>query len=262
MNNILEGSIKAARQAGKEILKIYDRDYKVSEKEDKSPVTEADLVSDKIIIDILNNFDYPILSEESKDDFADFDAPNFWVVDSLDGTMDFIQKTGEFSIMIGLVEAGEPALGVVYKPATNELYYARKGEGAYLDNNGVTKKIKVSDIRDLKEGRLVLSRNHFKPKDKLLADKMKISKFRKSGSNGIKIGLIASNQADLFFNLTDKMGKWDSCAPEAILKEAGGMITDIRGEEINYNERETRNKFGIVASNKFIHSQIIQNINI
>ncbi|NQU99541.1 MAG: 3'(2'),5'-bisphosphate nucleotidase CysQ, partial [Parcubacteria group bacterium] len=181
----------------------------------------------------------------------------FWIVDPLDGTADFIQKTGEFSIMVGLVENDTPILGVVYQPSKDKMYYAKLNKGAYLKENGETRKLQVSQTEDLSKCRIVFSKNHLGPRDIELAKLMGIKNIVKSGSNGIKIGLIAENKADIFFNLTDKMGKWDSCAPEIILKEAGGELSDTLGDKIRYNDKSMKNKQGILASNNIVHNKII-----
>ena len=256
MDSILKNILNVVSKAGEKILKIYNLKYEIYDKEDKTPVTEADLASNKIILEGLEKYNWPILSEESKNKINK-NNDKFWIVDPLDGTLDFIQKTGEFSIMVGLVEAGNPILGVVYQPSKNKMYYAQFSQGAYLRENGKTKKLQVSETRDLSKCRIVFSRNHLGPRDIQLAKSMGIKNIVKSGSNGIKIGLIAEDKADIFFNLTDKMGKWDSCAPEIILKEAGGEVSDTLGNKIEYNEKSKRNMQGILASNKIVHNQII-----
>lgn len=255
MDKLLQDVLDISRKSGQKILKIYNRKYIIENKEDKSPVTEADLVSNEIIIRSLEKYRWPVLSEESK---IEIDKKNkFWVVDPLDGTLDFIQKTGEFSIMIGLVENNKPILGVVYQPSKDKMYYAQLDKGSYLNERGQITSLRVSKNKILSKCRIVFSRNHLGPKDLAIAKAMGIENIVRSGSNGIKIGLIAENKADIFFNLTDKMGKWDSCAPEIILKEAGGDLTDIEGSNINYNEKILKNKKGILASNKIIHKKLI-----
>ena len=256
MDSLLKNTLNVVSKAGEKILKIYNQKYEIHNKEDKSLVTGADLASNKIILKGLEEYNWPILSEESKNKINK-NNDKFWIVDPLDGTLDFIQKTGEFSIMVGLVEAGNPILGAVYQPSEDKMYYAQFGKGAYLKEGGKIKKLQVSEIKNLSKCRIVFSRNHLGPRDIQLAKSMGIKSIVKSGSNGIKIGLIAENRADIFFNLTDKMGKWDSCAPEIILKEAGGEVSDTLGSKIKYNEENTRNMQGILASNKVVHNQII-----
>jgi 3'(2'), 5'-bisphosphate nucleotidase len=257
MKKTVEDILNIVSDAGKAILDIYGREYNVSKKIDDSPVTEADLVSNKIIVKGLEKYGWPIISEEINNKI-NIKINKFWILDPLDGTADFIQKTGEFSIMLGLVENNKPVLGVVYQPCKDKMYYAELNNGAYLKEKGEINKLQASKKEDLSECRIVFSRNHLGPRDIELAKLMGIKKIIKSGSNGIKIGLIAENKADIFFNLTDKMGKWDSCAPEIILTEAGGMLSDTLGNEIKYNEYNAKNKQGILASNNIVHNKIIK----
>lgn len=248
------------QKAGKKVMEIYNTDYNIYEKKDKSPVTEADIIADKIILDGLAQFGLPILSEESKDDLSRLNAKKVWIVDSLDGTMDFLQKTGEFSIMIGLVENGRPIFGAVYLPAFDKLYYAQKGEGAYVKIAGQKeKRISVSKVADLAKAKMIVSRNHLSEYVVDFSKKTGV-KFKKCGSNGIKIGLIAEGKADMFINNTDKMGQWDACASDIILSEAGGKLTGMNNEAIIYNKEEIKIKHGLVASNGILHSNIISKL--
>ncbi len=257
MKKTLEDILNIVNDAGGEILSIYEREYDIYKKIDKSPVTEADLVANKIIVEGLKKYGWPIISEEISNK-RNIRSNKFWILDPLDGTADFIQKTGEFSIMLGLVENNKPVLGVVYQPYKDKMYYAELNNGAYLKQKSVINKLQVSKKEDLLECRIVFSRNHLGLRDIELAKLMGIKKIIKSGSNGIKIGLIAENKADIFFNLTDKMGKWDSCAPEIILKEAGGRLSDTLGNKIRYDDYNIKNKQGILASNNIVHNKIIK----
>lgn len=261
MDNIIDKVKKIVRQAGEIVMDIYSQEFDIETKDDDSPVTQADLISDKIILEGLEQFGYPILSEESVDDLKRLKSDRVWIVDSLDGTTDFIQKTGEFSIMVGLVEYNKPILGFVYLPVKDKLYYAISGEGCYLKMAGKTKRMSVTKYNDFKKLRLVVSRNHLKPEDEKKARDMGIEKLKKSGSNGIKMGLIAEGEAEIFYNTTNKMSQWDSCGPEIILTEAGGRVTDMEGNKIIYNTENIMLEKGLVASNGFLHNQIINNLN-
>lgn len=246
------------KEAGQAILGLYHTEYKVEEKHDKSPVTEADLLSDKIIEEGLEKYAYPILSEESEDDLRRLESDRVWIVDSLDGTKDFLQKTDEFAVMVGLAEKGIPVLGFVYLPTEDKLYYASKGQGAYLVvGEGEPVKLKVSEQGDVKEAVLVVSRNHMRPEIKEAADKLRVGKFLQVGSNGVKMGLVAEGKADLYFNPTDRMGQWDVCAPHIIVEEAGGKVSGVHGETLAYNDENVKNPYGIVATNAILHNHVI-----
>ena len=257
----LDVAIQAARSAGAAALDIYETNYQTWEKDNKSPLTEADLAADKIILDHLAQFDHAILSEETDDDLSRLEADTLWIVDPLDGTKDFMKKTGDFSMMIGLVHMGRPVLGVVYKPVKDELYYATKGNGAYLlkkKNNPI--RLQVGKIDQPSDLRIVVSRAHFAETDKDIAAALGAESFIKSGSVGIKVGLIADGSCDLYYNTSSYSSEWDSCAPEAILTEAGGIITDIKGNPLEYNKENVKCLNGILASNGPCHSTGVEAI--
>lgn len=262
MNNTINTQkiIIIIKKAGQEIMKIYNlNNFDIKNKIDNSPITIADKKSNEIICKGLSQFDIPILSEESNKKIDLEKTEMIWIIDPLDGTLDFIQKTGEFCIMIGLVENGLPIMGFVYIPEKDILYYGIKNKGAYKIQNNKKTKLQVSKVNTLDKARLIASKNHFSDNIQNFYITNKIKKLVKCGSNGIKIGLIAENKADIFINPTDKMGKWDTCAPHIILQEAGGKITDINGNQILYNTKKLKNSFGIVATNAKIHNNVIKN---
>ena len=179
-------------------------------------------------------------------------------MDSLDGTQDFLDKTGEFAVMIGLSEKGKAVFGFVYMPTEDKLYYAEKGKGAFVQKGGSDPHaIHVSSQSDIKKAKLVVSRSHISKRIEEAAEKLNVGKMVKCGSNGVKMSLIAEGKADLFFNPTDKLGQWDCCAPHIIVEEAGGMVTGIRGEDIIYNEKSEKNPFGLAVSNGKLHNRVI-----
>ena len=127
----LEIAIKAAEKAEKVILEIYNTDFKTSQKKDNSPITDADLQSNEAIKEILSQTEHIILSEEDKDNQSRLSREKIWIVDPLDGTSDFIDKTGEFTVMIALIKNKKPIIGVIGWPTKKTLFVAQKGEGAY-----------------------------------------------------------------------------------------------------------------------------------
>lgn len=131
----LDIAIKAAIEAGKAILEIYQKDYKTSTKNDNSPITDADLKSNEVIKKILSQTKHWILSEEDKDDLRRLSQETIWIVDPLDGTSDFIDKTGEFTVMISLIKNKKPILGVIGWPTGKTLFAAQKGSGAFKFSN-------------------------------------------------------------------------------------------------------------------------------
>lgn len=253
--------IEVVENAGEAAMEFYE-DPDVYYKKDDSPLTKADLASEKALLDSLREFgDFGFLSEETADDRSRLEKEYVWIIDPLDGTVDFIQKTGEFSIMVGLVRKGEPIMGVVYQPSIEKMYFAEKGKGAFVHiGKGAEIKLLVSQVSDLKEARLVVSRNHLSKKDNASAIDMGLGNYVQAGSNGVKMCLIAQGNAELFFNTWSGFGEWDSCAPDIILTESGGKVTGTDGEPLRYNKEIPKSNRGIVASNGFLHQELIDNI--
>ncbi len=131
----LDIAIQAAKEAGNAILEIYQENFKISKKSDDSPITEADLKSNEIIKKILSQTEHVILSEEDRDDQIRLSKDTIWIVDPLDGTSDFIDKTGEFTVMIALIKNGKPILGVINWPTEKTFFVAQKGSGAFRYSN-------------------------------------------------------------------------------------------------------------------------------
>lgn len=256
----LKIATELVKEAGKIVLKYYHQDYQVDMKKENEPVTQADHSSNEFITAKLREY-FPedgILAEESKDDLSRLEKRRVWLVDPMDGTREFIDKIGEFSVMIGLVESGRPVLGAVFQPTTGVLYSAALGLGAFVSQNGEQRRLKVSDVTDISQMTMVVSRSH----RAALVDKMKLAlglkKEVSSGSVGLKVGLMAETKCDLYLHPNSKTKEWDTCAPEIILQEAGGQITDCWGEPLRYNKRNVYNDKGFVASNSRCHRRILE----
>jgi 3'(2'),5'-bisphosphate nucleotidase len=248
--------IDIIRKAGERVLEIYNSDFETEYKDDKSPLTLADLESEIILVEGLKKFNFGIVTEESK--FSG-NKEKFWVIDPLDGTKDFIQKTDEFSIMVALVENNIPILGFVYAPALDKLYYAEKGKGSFLIEKGIEKKLNVNSINETKKLKMVISRNHFRQEDKDIALKLGVTDFISKGSVGVKYGFIAEGKADLCIYTTNFLGIWDSAAPHIILKEANGLIFDIFGNEPKYFCDKLKMDNGFIGSVGF-KEEILESI--
>lgn len=256
---LLQQAIKLVQEAGKEALKIYSRDFSIQEKVDKSPVTEADLVSEKMILSGLEKFGFGIISEETVQDNVYVAQDKVWVLDPLDGTSDFIQKTGEFTIMLALLQSKEPVLGIVYQPTLDKLYFAQKGKGAYLsERGGQPERLNVSNNGDFKNSRVILSRNHCTQAQLDFVKQAGFGSVKQAGSAGLKIGLIAQGKAEAYFTESGKTHQWDTAAGEIILKEAGGIITGLRGNPLLYCQEPTNHTYGILACNKALYPQILE----
>ncbi len=253
----LKVAINAAIKAGNEILRIYRKDFSSDVKNDNSPITEADLKSNNIIKEILSETNLDILSEEDKDDETRLAQNRIWVIDPLDGTTDFVNKTGEFTVMIALVDNKKPVLGIIYWPTEETMFLAQKNSGAWRFSNDNWAKISVSNISELKKCRAVGSRYHLSENEKTLLKKLMITNFTSVGSS-LKVGEISSGSADVYLTTTNKMKEWDTCASYCIISEAGGKMTDMFGNDISYNNKFVVHQNGILVTNGLVHDTIVK----
>lgn len=237
--------------AGKRILDVYSKDFDVIMKSDETPLTEADLSANKVIIDkIMKIFpDHSILSEEISDDKARLDNDWCWIIDPVDGTKEFVKKNDEFTVNIALTFRGEVVLGVVYAPVFDELYYAINGQGAFLEKNNEKISIHVSDRTS--NLRVLKSRSHMNVKyaSVLEMNKDRIMSVTKMGSS-LKGCKIASGEYDIYYNFGAKTSVWDTAAMQIIVEEAGGVFTDLDGNMIDYSSADVKNKNGFRILNR------------
>ena len=253
----LDIAIKAAKEAGDAILEIYQRDFDTHTKKDNSPITEGDLKSNEIIKKILSETEHMILSEEEEDDLSRLSENMIWIVDPLDGTSDFIDKTGEFTIMIALIKNKKPILGVIGWPTEKTFFVAQKGSGAFRYSNDEWHKISVTSISELSKCRTVGSRHHLSDREKSFIKKLGIEDFTSIGSS-LKVGKISSGEAEAYITTTNKMKEWDSAASYCIISEAGGKMTDMLGNDITYNNKNVFHQNGILVTNGLIHNKIVE----
>jgi 3'(2'), 5'-bisphosphate nucleotidase len=264
----LDVALSLAREAGAVILDYYDRPVRVEHKQEAEtsytePVTAADRAANELIVSGLRK-EFPddgILAEESTDTERRLGKRRVWVIDPLDGTNDFIARLGDFAVQIGLSVEGRSVMGVVFMPLADVLYHAVEGGGAWVLRHGFEPEpARVSDTSDLKEMRLAASRSHRSPRMDRVFSALELREEVRRGSVGVKIGLIAERQADLYIHLSPRTKQWDTCAPEIILREAGGKFTDLFGEPIRYNAPEVQNQNGLVATNGKAHDLIIERL--
>jgi len=250
-------AIQAALESGKTVMNVYNQKFSSTLKNDNEPRTEADIKSNQIIQKIISDSGHPILSEESEDDKKRLDSKKIWIIDPLDGTSDFIKKTGEFTIMISLVEDHIPILGVIYWPTEKKLYLAQKGQGAFKSDNGAWSKLSVSKISELENCRAVGSRYHISEIEQNLIKRLNISQFTSKGSS-LKVAEVSSGNAELYFTTTNKIKQWDTCASYCLITEAGGKMTDMLGNDLKYNTERLNHENGLLVSNGLIHNHIIK----
>lgn len=255
-------AIELAREAGKKVLEIYDREYEVEFKAGDEPVTLADRLANELIVRGLQDT-FPqdaILAEESVDDGHRFSSSRVWLVDPVDGTQDFINHDDEFSVMIGLLIDGQPILGVAYQPTNDLLYYASAEVGAFMNHRGRVTPLHVSQVSEVSQMRIVSSRTHVSPEVLEIQQALGIREHLRHGSAGLKVGLVCQQRADIYINTGQMSKEWDVCAPEAILHLAGGVMTDLRGVPIRYNQEDVHQRHGILASNGKNHDLIVATV--
>lgn len=265
-DNELRIALELAREAGAAILDFYEGPLEIIQKADAydgEPVTQADQLANEIIVSRLKR-EFPadgILAEESIDTAHRLDKSRVWMIDPLDGTTGFIDRNGDFAVQIGLSENGECVLGVVYQPLTGVLFRAIKSGGAWIERaHHEPERMHVSKQLEISEMRLAASRSHRSPRMDTVFHALGLKNEVRRGSVGIKVGLIVEQQCDLYIHLSPRTKQWDTCAPEVILHEAGGRLTDLFGKPLRYNHTEIQNRNGVVASNGVAHELIIERL--
>ena len=215
--------------------------------------------SNKILRATLEKTGIPILSEESDDDKTRLESKKAWIVDPLDGTQDFVNKTGEFTILVGLVENHIPVMGLVYLPIKKILYLAEREMGAFCYDLQKWEQISVREVIDLKNCLALVSRHHLSGKEKEILDHLEITNTSTIGST-LKVMEISSGRADVYLTTTNKMSQWDTCASNCIISEAGGRMTDISGNDLFYNTEAVKHENGLLVTNGFVHEKAVSKI--
>jgi 3'(2'), 5'-bisphosphate nucleotidase len=236
-NVLLDAAQRIATKAGEAIMQVYARGFTVEEKEDKSPLTEADKAAHDVIVAGLKALPeaMPILSEEDIEAFPGPDAQGrYWLVDPLDGTKEFIKRNGEFTVNIALIEHGQPVLGVVVAPALEMTYLAAEGVGAYkIEATGA--RVPIRTASEPAEGatwRVVGSRSHPSPDLAAWLEQLGEHEMHPMGSS-LKLCLVAEGKADAYPRLGPTC-LWDTGAAQAVVEQAGGRVETLEGEALSY----------------------------
>jgi len=236
---------RAAREAGKVVLEIYDSgDFKSYQKDDDSPVTSADYKANELILDILQREtpDIPIMSEETDNGTLAQrkDWKRYWLIDPIDGTQEFIARSGDFAVNIALIEDNQPIMGVIYWPSGETLYSALKGHGAYKECPFENKKITVRKLDDPEEGVIMIAISRRQAREKVMSNmsEHRVYQTLPAGSCSLKACFIAEGKADVFLRI-GITGEWDTGASQCIVREAGGNILAHNFVPLSYNERES-----------------------
>jgi 3'(2'), 5'-bisphosphate nucleotidase len=244
----LKKIIAIAKDAGGAIVDIYQKDFAIEYKDDNSPLTEADLISNRIICNALTKLypKIPILSEENK--MIDYnkrkDWNYFWLIDPIDGTKEFIKRNGEFTVNIALVKNRRPILGVVYAPILEDMYSAKEGFGAF--KNGQKLPIYTNEFPKEKL-RVVASKSHLSEETQNFIDTLDTKEITQvSKGSSLKLCMVAEGIADIYPRLAPTM-EWDTAASHAIVIESGKEVINYNNEEpLLYNKKNLLNPWFIV----------------
>lgn len=247
----LKVALEAATIAAKEVLEIYNsRDLDVEIKSDNSPVTKADKKADKIIREYLHRYfpSYALLTEESMDDKSRLTNDYVWIVDPIDGTKEYVAHSDEFTVNIGLAYKHEPVLGVIVIPITGEIYYALKGQGSFYQIGD--KVIKIHCNKKTEDLTTLVSRFHSNETEQATIKRHsdRIKHQRVVGAS-IKGCIIAKGEAEMSYRYSDNTKEWDTCAMQAIVEQAGGLILKFDGTPIRYNREDVYNRGGYLICN-------------
>ena len=246
MDKLLEDCVQIARMAGEAVLEIYGSDdFGETMKDNNSPLTKADIAANNLIQSALKQTGYPIVSEEGEHDSKGSDT--FWLVDPIDGTKEFIKRNGEFTVNIGLIQNGQPVLGVVYAPAKDLMYYGLVDKGAYKEEKG--KKTPISAHYKGKEPIVVVSRSHIS--DQTTNFLKAIGKYKEvSMGSSLKLCLVAEGKAALYPRLAPTC-IWDTAAADAVVRAAGGSVTDMSSNPLSYDTSQIKNPYFIVKADNW-----------
>ena len=237
-----------AQKAGDAIMQIYNSDFAVEYKDDKSPLTEADTKANKIICDALRELypDTPLMSEENKEVAYEErkEWEYYWCIDPIDGTKEFIKKNGEFTVNIALIHKDTPVLGVVYAPAIGEMYTAKQGEGAF--KNGQRLPLQINDAPEEKLF-VVASKSHLSEETQAFIDALETKEIEQvSKGSSLKLCMVAEGIADIYPRLAPTM-EWDTAAADAVVREAGKMTYQFENNtKMVYNKKNLLNPWFIV----------------
>jgi 3'(2'), 5'-bisphosphate nucleotidase len=244
----LEVAARLAREAAAVIRAIYDTPFDVIQKAGGGgPVTEADQRANELIVEGLSRA-FPgddIVAEESA--HVAPERRRVWFVDPLDGTREFVDRNGMFAVHIGLALDGKPVAGVVHAPIQGGLWSGAVGAPCTLELGGERRALEMTPVRDPSRLRLLVSRSHRSKKTEAIKRALGITQVREQGSVGLKCALLAMGEADLYLHPSDRSSRWDSCAPQAVIEAAGGVLLDFAGQPYGYEGRELVNTRGLLA---------------
>jgi 3'(2'), 5'-bisphosphate nucleotidase len=259
LRSVIPGVIDLAREAGHAIIEIYDRHKTdvseipsalVTQKADQSPLTLADLASHQVIGAGLRKLTpgIPVVSEEDSESLVyRVGSGDFWLVDPLDGTKEFLARNGEFTVNIALIRDGEPVWGVVFAPVLDLMYWGGMGQGAFREDGGMVEAIHVSAaVSAGGRYRVVASKSHLNEETSNFIVRLGPADLVQAGSS-LKFCRIAEGAADVYPRLAPTC-EWDTAAAQAVVEGAGGLVTDLAGVRLRYGKPELLNPHFVASS--------------
>jgi len=248
---IVEDLIDTFLHAGKVSLELREKGLIKEIKSDNTPVSNGDIEVNKIITDKIKEVtpELPIVSEETSDNKSEKNLKDFWLIDPIDGTYDYINNLEEFTINAGLIINNQPAAGLIYAPSKNRMFYSYEQNSSYELTNNKTIKLDCSKNFDKKDIKFVAYSNNIKPEIKKIHEQLNVKKCVKMKSS-LKFCVIAAGEYDGYV-ADPRAYEWDIAAGHAILKHAGGKVTDLNGNEIKYGKKDFRNP-GLILKSKNI----------
>lgn len=254
-SKLIEELIPIVYKAGEAILAVYadESNFSVEQKSDQSPLTKADLASNTVINEGLQKLSeiFPVVSEENKE--VPYEVRRhydyYWLVDPLDGTKEFIKRNGEFTVNVALIHEQRPVLGLVYAPCLDEMYWAVKGEGAYMLKDGVTTKLQAPAFSVNDKGlKIVASRSHLNAETEAYVARFDEPAMVSKGSS-LKFLLMTDGQAHVYPRIAPTM-EWDTAAAQIVLEEAGGKVLRYEDDQpLFYNKENLLNPFFVAIGN-------------
>jgi 3'(2'), 5'-bisphosphate nucleotidase len=262
LTELIDGALEVADEASNKVLEIYhSEEHKIENKKDGSPVTKADLASHQIITRGLAKLRHkiPILSEEGDVQNAS-DVDLFWLIDPLDGTKEFINRNGEFTVNIALIKDSSPILGIVFSPAVEENFFGAKNLGAFKIKGA--ERISISPSQQTEgECRITLSKSHKSEDDEWFIDNCK-KRFKSvleiPAGSSLKLCKVAEGNADIYSRLGPTY-QWDIAAGQAVVESAGGIVNDLLGNSLRYRfDPKLKNPYFYCAGdNKFPWKELL-----
>lgn len=236
--------IEGVHEAGERVLAVYRRDFEVEHKADASPLTEADMASHHALVALLEALtpEIPVLSEESDDIGYSTRRTwrRYWLIDPLDGTKEFINKNGEFTLNVALIEEGEPVFGIVHAPVLGATWWGQRGQGAFKIEAGVETPIRTRELPDPERDawKVVGSRRHGAAEFEAFCKALPRHE-RVSMGSSLKLCLVAEGAADLYPRLAPT-SEWDTAAAQAVVTAAGGQVLDATSlEPLRCNQQDS-----------------------